>query len=46
MAGAGDDIEQLVTVDELAAVVRHQHAIAVAVEGDAQIGAMLAHRRL
>ena len=41
-----DDVQQLVTVDDPAAVIDHQHAVAVAVEADADIGVLARHREL
>jgi hypothetical protein len=35
---AGQHVQQVVAVDRSPAVVDHQHAIAVAIEGDAEIG--------
>ena len=39
----GDDGEQLVAVDDMAALVDDQHAVGVAIERDADIGARFAH---
>ena len=39
----GDDGEQLVAVDDMAALVDDHHAVGVAVERDADVGAHLAH---
>ena len=43
---AGDDEEQLVAVDDAAQVIDHHHAIAVAIEGDADMRAHARHREL
>ncbi len=43
LPAAGQHVQQVVAVDRVALVVGHQHAVAVAVEGDAQLRAMLAH---
>jgi hypothetical protein len=39
---AGQDVQQVIAVDRIALVVGHQHAVAVTIEGDAEIGAGLA----
>jgi len=44
LAIAGDGVEQFVAVHDLAGGVAHHQAIAVAVQGDADVGAMLAYR--
>ena len=46
LAGARDDVEQLVTVDDAAEVIDHDEPVAVAVEGEADVGAHAGHREL
>ena len=43
LPACGDDGEQLVAVDDLAVLVDDHHAVGVAIERDADIGAHLAH---
>src|SRR3569623_1339028 len=42
----GDDVQQLVTVDDFAFVIDHDHAVAVAVKSNAKVGAVFEHRHL
>ena len=43
MAVLHDRVEQLVAVEERAVAIGHREAVAVAVEGDAEVGLVLAH---
>jgi len=44
LPGMGDQAEDLVAIDQAAALVGHDHTVGVAVERDAEIGAMVEHR--
>ena len=46
MPVAGQDVQQVVTIDQHPIAVDHLHPVAVAVESDAQVGTGLPHARL
>ena len=43
---AGDDVEQLVTIDDPSQVIDHHQAIAIAIERESDVGAHARHREL